>query len=361
MKKSRIITILLLSISMYIRAQEFTRSTYLVGHQLNSIEYIKQIDFSRFDYIYLMAAPDWKNADFGQPVEKIRQQLVSSHQYIEDKNTPVVPYLIHEAHKYGTKVLLSFAGEGFREKVENPETRHKFIRFMTAFIKKYDYDGIEIDWESDLSLPLHADFIKELRIALHALEKETKKKLYLTTALHSWQKYSRPLADRLSSSVDWLNIMTYDMGGGIWGNVAGHNTPLDQIEREMKNWDVFDRNRLCIGLANYGFIYHNITPGQKVEGKLNRYGSYISYNKMMPLLRQGWTEEYDTTAKVSYFYSPDKKSFITMDTPQSIRTKIDWIKQNRYKGIFWWEFSYDTIPPVKTGDKIKHHLIDIVK
>lgn len=361
MKKSSITIVLLLSMFIHLRSQELSHSTYLVGYNLNSTEYIRQIDFSRFDYIYLMAAPDWKDVDFGQPFEKIRQQLVTTHQYTEDKNTPVVPYLIHRAHKSGTKVLLSFAGEGFRQKVENPETRHKFIRFMTDFIKKYDYDGIEIDWESDLSLPLHADFIKELRTALDTLEKETRKKLYLTTALHSWQKYSPSLARQLSSHVDWLNIMTYDMGGGIWGNTARHNTPLDQIEREMKNWDVFDRSRLCIGLANYGFIYHNIIPGQKVEGKLSRYGSYISYNKMIPLLRQGWTEEYDTAAKVSYFYSPDKKSFITMDTPQSIRTKIDWIKQNRYKRIFWWEFSYDTIPPAKKGGKIKHHLIDIVK
>ena len=171
MKKSSITIVLLLYMFIHLRSQELSHSTYLVGYNLNSTEYIRQIDFSRFDYIYLMAAPDWKDVDFGQPFEKIRQQLVTTHQYTEDKNTPVVPYLIHRAHKSGTKVLLSFAGEGFRQKVENPETRHKFIRFMTDFIKKYDYDGIEIDWESDLSLPLHADFIKELRTALDPHER----------------------------------------------------------------------------------------------------------------------------------------------------------------------------------------------
>ena len=65
MKKSNITIVLLLSMFIHLRSQELSHSTYLVGYNLNSTEYIRQIDFSRFDYIYLMAAPDWKDVDFG--------------------------------------------------------------------------------------------------------------------------------------------------------------------------------------------------------------------------------------------------------------------------------------------------------
>lgn len=55
----------------------------------------------------------------------------------------------------------------------------------------------------------------------------------ITTALHSWQIYDKELADKLVANVDWINIMTYDMGGGIWGNIPKHNTPLDKIKKEL--------------------------------------------------------------------------------------------------------------------------------
>lgn len=358
-KLTVIICLSLLVINTY--AQKVTHSTYLVGHHLTSIEHVDQIDFRQFDFIYLMAAPTWNTSDFKQPADSLLQQLVTNHQYPKDQGAAVIPHLIQEAHKAKTQVLLSFAGEGFKEKVESPEMRHKLIQTMVAFVEKYGYDGIEIDWESDLDLQLHADFIADIRAALLPLEKTCGKKMYLTTALHSWQKYSKILADKLSANVDWINVMTYDMGGGIWGNIASHNTPLDQIEYEMKNWEVFSRDKLCIGLANYGFIYHGILPGQKVDGKLDKYGSYIGYNDMLPLLQQGWTEEYDSQAKVSYFYSTDRQSFITMETPQTITTKVQWIKQHKYRGMFWWEFSYDTIIPDKTNKKIRHHLMDVAK
>ncbi|WP_169306509.1 hypothetical protein, partial [Phocaeicola coprophilus] len=41
-------------------------STYLVAHDLKSLDYVRQIDYAQFDYIYLMAAPNWKEYDFSK-------------------------------------------------------------------------------------------------------------------------------------------------------------------------------------------------------------------------------------------------------------------------------------------------------
>lgn len=362
MKKNFLLVVFSYFVSCGLYAQDFIHATYLVGHSLNDINQVRQIDYRQFQYIYLMAAPEWNKVDFKASEEEIIRQLVTDHQYTKDKDIEVIPLLINEAHKNGTKVLLSFAGEGFMERVASTEQREKFINMMICFIDKYEYDGIEIDWESNLSLPLHADFLAGIRMQLDSLEKKKDNggHLYLTTALHSWQVYNRQLADRLSLTVDWINIMTYDMGGGIWGDTATHNTPLNQMEKELKNWEVFDRNQLCIGLANYGFIYKNVIPGKKVEGKLDKYGSYFSYNNLLPLLQKGWTEEYDNKAKTSYYYSPDSSEFITMENPETILTKIQWATKEKYKGVFWWEFSYDMFYPQDGNNMIRHHLIDVV-
>ncbi|MFV0325671.1 MAG: glycosyl hydrolase family 18 protein [Bacteroides xylanisolvens] len=358
--KRKLLFTLITFCSCALYAQNFIHTTYLIGHSLKDAEKVKQIDYQNFQYIYLMAAPKWNQEDFTRPHEEIIQKLVTEHQYIKDQNVEVIPLLIEQAHKNGTKVLLSFAGEGFKERVSSAEQQRKFIDMMMRFIDKYNYDGIEIDWEKDLLLPLHADFLSNIRLKLDSLGKECNNKhLYLTTALHSWQVYNKNLANKLSSSVDWINIMTYDMGGGIWGNVPTHNTPLDKIEKQLKQWEVFDRNKLCIGLANYGFIYKNLSPGSKIEGKLREYGKYFSYNDMLPLLQEGWTEEYDSNTKVSYYFSPDRSEFITMENPKTILTKIQWITKEKYKGGFWWEFSYDAIDPTTKAGKIKHHLIDV--
>lgn len=291
-------------------ARQPEHSTYLVAHDLKSLDYVRQIDYAQFDYIYLMAAPNWKEYDFSKSGEEIIRDLVTNHAFRKDQGVDVIRELIAQARACQTKVLLSFAGEGFRERVEDPALRAKFVDFMVAFIDKYDFDGIEVDWETAVTLPLHEVFVKDIREKLNVLESRKNRKMYLTMALHSWQRYSKELAEKVSRSLEWINIMTYDMGGGIWGNVPTHNTPLDRIITDLKAWEMFDKSKLCIGLANYGFFYKGIKPGQKIEGKLDKYGRYIGYNEAMAVFSSDWKEVKDPQAKVSYFINEKQQEFV---------------------------------------------------
>lgn len=358
--KEIISLIVCLWLSVMAMAENLTHSTYVIGGKVQQISWVNRIDFSHFDNIYLMAAPNWKEFDFNKSQNEIMENLVEKFSYPCDQGQEVIPYFIRRAQNSGTKVLISFAGEGFMERVKNSGTRDKFTSFMVGFMKKYGFDGIEIDWESDLDLSLHCVLMKELRKKLDKTEQDLGKRLYLTTALHSWQVYDKELADSLSTNIDWINVMTYDMGGGIWGYVATHNTPLDKMQRELKNWQVFDKKKICIGLANYGFKYEGISPGQKMPEKLNKYGCYFSYDDFLPLLDKGWYAKYDEKAKVNYYFAPDGRSFVTMENPETIQTKLNWITDEKYAGVFWWEFSYDIVIPENPNLPIRHHLIDLV-
>lgn len=347
-----------LLVSSIVLARDFTHSTYIVGKSIKNMKTVNQINYKQFDYIYLMAAPAWNTEDFSTEKKELLKKLVHDFEYPKENGKEIIPQLIKNAHKNGTKVLLSFAGDGFKKIVSSKEQQKKFIHMMVEFVEKYNYDGIEIDWEKNLSLPLHADFICNIRKGLDGVQN---KKMYLVTALHSWQKYDKPLANKLSDNIDWINIMTYDMGGGRWGKVPTHNTPLDKIEQELKYWKIFDENKLCIGLANYGFIYKGIKPGMKVvNGTLRKYGDYISYNEFLPLLQGGWTEQYDSKSKVSYYFSPDKNNFVSIENPKTLGYKIDWLDDKNYRGVFWWEFNCDLTAPKSKSGKISHKLIDVV-
>lgn len=344
------------------KEQTFFHSTYIMSSRIKSQEMIKSTDFETFDYIYIMAYPKFKDMDFSLPLETIIDSLVTNFEYPKDENgVELVAMFVKEAQKNGTKIMLSFAHRGFLEIVENQEYQDKFAELMVQFIDKYGYDGIEVDWEHTVTLPLHAEFMRNIRARLD--QKYPNEHKYLTTALHSWQRYTPELAAEVSKDVDWFNLMSYDIGGGNWGETPSHNTPMDVIETDLKYWlSVFDRDKVTMGLANYGFIYRGISPNESTGDPvgLKKCGAYISYNEALEFFNQGWEPVYDSVAEVCYYFSPDKKDFITMENPETIIRKMDWAIENGYNRAFWWEFDYDIVPPTTEGGKVSHRLIDVV-
>jgi chitinase len=161
--------------------------------------------------------------------------------------------------------------------------------------------------------------------------------------------------------VDWINLMTYDMGGGYWGHAATHNTPLDGIQTALSTkWSVFPPEKVCIGLANYGYLYHGLAPGQPSAVPLRQKGRSLSYSELPKLLSSGWKESYDPKAAASYYFSPDRSSFATIDTPTSIKRKLAWISSGRFRGVFWWEYHLDYVPSDGSRANPRHLLIDQV-
>lgn len=339
---------------------KFVHGTYSVDSRLKSVEEIDKSDFRDFQFVYLMAGPQWEVADFDLSQEEILEKFVKQHQYkasIDEKGA-LVSYLINKVHADSCRILISFPGTTFDEIVKNDSRRVKFANMMGEFVKKYNYDGVELDWEKTVDLKLHYKFMKDIRLALDKQQEFLKKPLYLTSALNFAEQYTKAEADSVSKYVDFLNVMMYDMGGGIWEDEATYNTPLQLMKDFAVHWDVFDPQKICIGLASYGFYYKGITPGEKLGKPLNNYGRYMDYNELPPLLQQGWTEEYNPIEFVSYFFSPDRKEFVTMDNEQSLQSKMEWVFNKNYKGVFWWEFHSDfQIPNNGNGT---HTLMDYV-
>ncbi len=341
---------------------EFVHGTYTVESLLGEEE-LAHPDYGKFRFMYLMAAPqDWMKLDFGMPQDSIDRAADRFDYARAGGNMPLVPRMIDEAHARGCSVLLSLGGQlEFVPFVEHPERFANFARYLVRLVERHDYDGVDIDWEYTIDLKLHAGLMEELRRGLDELSRRNGRTYYLTTALAIAHSYDRPLADRLSAAVDWINVMSYDMGDGIWGLTPSHNTPMGRIRTDLeKRWSVFDKRKLCLGLANYGFRYEGLAPGETSDRALHYNGSYITYRDFRDWAAKGWTEEYDPAEEVSYYFSPDRKAFVTMDSPETILNKVRWFAQNGYRGVFWWEYHHDYERPDEEYPAGRHYLIDLV-
>ena len=346
--------------AIYAQEQKIINATYVVQSDIKSDNDIVKAELADFDFIYFMAAPEWKAEDFDLSQAEINRKYVQQHEYAQPG---LIKKFISTVHEAGGKILCSFPGTEFVDIASSVERGKKFAAMMAEYVRKYDYDGIELDWEHTITEDLHLRFMQEIRRELTELGGGARQ-YWLTTALHHYRHYTPEMARELCECVDWINIMFYDMGGGIWGKSASHNCPLDQIKRAItdSDWKYFPKNKLHIGLACYGFKYKGIKPGETVpEGKtLRDYGRYCGSNELPPLLEEGWTEKWCEGPQCAYFFSPDGSEFMTVETLRSLDAKIEWVKQNSFGGVFWWEYTYDWIKPSKPGERGTHLLIDHV-
>jgi chitinase len=123
---------------------------------------------------------------------------------------------IAEGHKNNVKVLLCVGGAGtgggFVTSTANATVRATFITNMINLMKKYGFDGLDMDWE-ELN-GKNAEYValhKELRLAL---DKITPRPL-LTAAIAGWMFNSTTA--QISSSMDQMNNMSY------WTRIINNN------------------------------------------------------------------------------------------------------------------------------------------
>lgn len=139
----------------------------------------------------------------------------------------------------GIKVLIAIGGwndslgDKYSRLVSNPQARAKFIQTVIEFIEKWNFDGLDLDWEYPKCWQVDctkgpasdkenfATFVKELSSAFRP-------KGWLLSSAVSPSKmvidagYDVPT---LSNYFDWIAVMTYDFHGN-WDKQTGHVAPL---------------------------------------------------------------------------------------------------------------------------------------
>lgn len=338
-------------------------SVYIWHGCMRDSDYVSRIDFANFDNVYLMDGALW------QSVEEFDRDIAP----LLDDPEATVPFrkrdrfaqCVSLAHEAGTKAMWSLGNECRFQAFDN-ERRERFSRIVAQTVRNMDFDGVDIDWETDVYThhDLHAQLLAALRAALDSLTEITGKKYTLSTALSVEAHYREDCRQTLNDAVDFINLMSYDLGGCLWREYATHNTPMAGIEKSVdEHWKGIPREKLHLGLANYGFLYKSIFPGERLpDGKrLNSCGRYINYNAVMPQIMgdQNWRKVYDPEEKSYYFLNDADHSFITIETPETLAHKFEYVSRAGLGGTFWWCYANDVMPDNNGGRHWRHMLIPV--
>ena len=123
-------------------------------------------------------------------------------------------YVIPNAHKNGTYVVLSIAGvdtqydAAFETICASDSLIDTFVNNIIGLINTYGFDGVDIDWE----IPSNGLLFTKLMTKLYAAVKENNENHLVTAAIGggSWQPQYYDLTNS-SKYLDYINLMTYNM------------------------------------------------------------------------------------------------------------------------------------------------------
>lgn len=274
--------------------------------------------------------------------------------------------LTGEAHKAGVKVLLSLGGWGwdkqFASIVSKPEAEDLYASSVMKIVDEYDYDGIDLDWEYPDTQDEVVGFerlTRRFRKALDELGEKEGRPMQVTMAASCNPGTLKWLGkDFLLETMDWVNVMTYDMAGD-WTPYAGHHSPLfasskqpeggaRSTEAAMK-FLVEERgipaNRLAVGLPLYGRGFAVKEPYASTKGAPRARipeGGYSNLHRLNA--EQGWSRVWDDETKNPWLIAPDRSAVIGYDDAESIGLKTEWAMKQGFRGVFFWQINADRLP-----------------
>jgi chitinase len=271
--------------------------------------------------------------------------------------------LIPRAHAAGTKVVLLIGGDvpGLEA---NPGAIPTLVENLKDFVMKYDYDGLDLDWEYPQSSEDTA-FLLTLMSAFRSGFPSPRYTLSIDAAPWTEPSYDVP---HLKKVIDWFNIMTYDCAGP-WTATAQLNSPIfwdpanpapyecEPGGSDQESGAIFladaPASQLNQGTPFYGYEYTNVNAlfgvcpnsATTADGECDDAVSTLNYGTDIKQLvnKKGWVRHRDKVALVPYLLRKDgSPGFITYDDPLSTYTRVlytDWVQ--KLGGMFMWSLDAD--------------------
>jgi chitinase len=266
------------------------------------------------------------------------------------------------------KILISIGGwtwsGKFSDAVLSDTSRQGFAASAIAIIKKFDLDGIDIDWEypdrpgyeGNIYRPEDKQnytlMFKELRGQLNGLQQQTGKEYLLTTAAGGFKGFLDDTEmGNAQQYLDYVNLMTYDYSGG---KIASHHTSL-YASKHYKSQNNADNavtlfmaagvpaNKLVMGIAFYGRVSNLVEGAKGIGDSVATYSRGKGYTTIKDSLvnQQGFKLYRDRNAKAPYLFNAATRQFITFDDEWSVKKKCKYVKRKKLGGAMFWEYDSD--------------------
>jgi len=238
------------------------------------------------------------------------------------------------------KVMMLVGGgmsQNFSEAASSAESRAKLLDEFAAYMKKYNLDGIDLDWEfPTVSRPNGQTGKPEDVVNYTALMREFRgrfpDKILTVDVGNTIEFIDLAAADKY---VDYFNLMSYDYSG------IRHNAPLfisnfakkrcvsNTVEELMKK---VPSKKIVMGIPFYGHIFLK----EDVGNPMLPYKSLGKTIKKMNL-----TPCRDEVARAPFYMDENRKIAAACEDPQSVAEKCAYAKLKSLAGVMCWQLLDD--------------------